>query len=170
MDPRSHHSPTQSQVVDPEKKGLTVRKRIDSKQLLLPLSVAYLPVLAVGVVLSYRYQVGAHPGGGPSDVFLLGTSYAPPLFLPAALLASAVAARREGIAGGIGSAVAGLVGVAFLLGTTINLPNDFEAARSANAPIGATVAIAAVHALLGMVLVSQMIVRFREHRRATAAS
>ncbi len=159
-----------SQVVDPEKKGLIMRRRIDLKQLLLPLSVAYLPVLAVGVILSYRYQVGAHPGGGPSDVFLLGTSYAPPLFLPAALLAGAAAARRVGTVGGMGSAVAGLVGVAFLLGTTINLPNDFEAARAANAPIGATVAIAAFHALLGIALVSQMIVRFREHRRAPTVS
>lgn len=147
-----------------------MRNRIDVKQLLLPVSVTYLPVVAVGVILSYRYQVGAHPGGGPSDVFLLGTPYAPPLFLPAALLAGAVAARREGIAGGIGSAVAGVVGVAFLLGTTVNLPNDFEAARAANASIGATVAIAAFHALLGMVLVSQMVVRFREYRRASTVS
>ena len=159
-----------SQVVDPEKKGQSMRNRIDVKQLLLPLSVTYLPVLAVGVILSYRYQVGAHPGGGPSDVFLLGTPYAPPLFLPAALLTSAVAARREGMVGGVGSAVAGLVGVAFLLGTTVNLPNDFEAARAANAPIGATVAVAAIHALLGTALVSQMIARLRQHRRATTAS
>lgn len=147
-----------------------MRNRIDVKQVLLPVSVAYLPVLATGVILSYRFQVGAHPGGGPSDVFLLGTPYAPPLFLPAALLVGAVAARREGMAGGIGSAVAGLVGTAFLLGTTINLPNDFEAARAANAPIAATMAIAAVHALLGIALVSQMIVRFRGNRRAPTVS
>lgn len=147
-----------------------MRQRIDVKQLLLPLSVAYLPVLAVGVILSYRYQVGADPGGGPGDVFLMGTPYAPPLFLPAALLGGAAAARREGKVGGIGSALAGLVGVAFLLGTTVNLPNDFEAARAANAPIGATVAIAALHALLGIALVSQMVVRFRERRGASTVS
>ncbi len=153
-----------------EENGMAMRNRVDVKQLLLPLSVSYLPVLAVGVILSYRYQVGAHPGSGPSDVFLLGTPYAPPLFLPAALLVGAVAARREGVVGGMGSAVAGAVGFAFLLGTTVNLPNDFEAARAANAPIAATVAIAAVHALLGIALVSQMIVRFRQNRRATAVS
>jgi hypothetical protein len=144
-----------------------MRNRVNLQQLLLPLSVAYLPVLAAGVILSYRYQVGAHPGGGPSDVFLRGTPYAPPLFLPAALLVAAVAARRQGLVGGAGSAVAGLVGVAFLLGTTVNLPNDFEAARAANAPIANTVVIAALHALLGIALVSQAIARFRARRGAT---
>jgi len=55
---------------------------------LLRLVVAYLPIAAGGAVLSFVYDVGAHPGGDPAeDIFLRGTPLVPPLFLPAGLVA-----------------------------------------------------------------------------------
>ncbi len=66
------------------------------QQRLLPLAIAYLPVVAVGVALSFAYRVGAHPGGAPAkDLLFRGTALAPPLFLPAALLGAAGLARTN---------------------------------------------------------------------------
>lgn len=128
------------------------------------LSVLYVPVLAAAVILSYRYRVGARPGRSPNDVFLRGTPYAPPLFLPAALLTAKATADRQDLVGGVGKGVVGLVGVAFLLGSTLNLPNDLEAARAANAPVAISSSMAVFHALFGMALAGQTIVRFRRPR------
>ena len=93
---------------------------------LLPIVVAYLPVPAIGAVLSARWDVGASPTGGPSDMFLRGTALTPPLFLPAALLLGALAARADGPAGRLGAGAVSVVAAAFLAGSTANLPNDFQ--------------------------------------------
>jgi hypothetical protein len=121
------------------------------RQRLLPLAIAYLPVVAVGTALSFAYGVGAHPGGDPAkDVPFRGTALAPPLFLPAALLGAASLARTDGWPATAGSGVVGLVGLAFLAGSTLNLPNDLDAARAAGSPVGVTIGIAVVHWLVGL--------------------
>jgi hypothetical protein len=118
---------------------------LSSPHRLLPLVVAYLPVPVVGAVLSARWGVGASPEGDPRDMWLRGTALTPPLFLPAVLLAAATAARNEGTSGRAGAGVVSLVAVAFLAGSTANLPNDFKAADAAGTPRGLTAALAAIH-------------------------
>lgn len=83
-------------------------------------------------------------------MFLRGTALTPPLFLPAVLLAGAVAARREDAVGRAGAGVTALVGLAFLAGSTANLPNDFAAADAAGTPLTLTAVLAAVHAGLSI--------------------
>lgn len=116
-----------------------------SRHRLLPIVLAYLPVPAAGAVLSALWNVGASPEGGPADMFLRGTALTPPLFLPVLLLAGAMAARRGGAMGRTGAGVATLVGVAFLAGSTANLPNDFAAAKAAGTPLLLTALLAVVH-------------------------
>lgn len=137
------------------------------QQRLLPLAIAYLPVVAVGVALSFAYRVGAHPGGAPAkDLLFRGTALAPPLFLPAALLGAAGLARTNGWPATAGISVVGLVGLAFLAGTTLNLPNDLDAARTAGSPVGATIGIAVVHWPVGLALVrASMLAMRRQPRR-----
>jgi hypothetical protein len=101
---------------------------------LLPITLAYLPIAAAGSVASFLYNVGATPDGRPSDVFLRGTPLAPPLFLPVLLVIGSWLARKDGWLGIAGMAFAGLVGLAFIGGSTFNLPNDLEAARAAGSP------------------------------------
>jgi hypothetical protein len=48
--------------------------------------------------------------------------------------------------------VAGVVGVAFMLGSTVNLPNDLSAARAAGSPTALTIALAGFHLLIGALL------------------
>ena len=135
---------------------------------LLRLVVAYLPIAAGGAVLSFVYDVGAHPGGDPAkDIFLRGTPLVPPLFLPAGLVAAGLLTRRGGTAATTGAAIAGIVGVAFLAGTTLNLANDFDAARAAGSPIGLTVATAVVHAALGLGLARHAIAVLRRGPAST---
>jgi tetrahydromethanopterin S-methyltransferase subunit D len=118
---------------------------------LLPLAIAYLPVATVGAALSLAYGVGAHPGGDPAqDLLLRGTALAPPLFLPAALVGAAGLARQEGWPAAAGTGVVGLVGLAFMAGSTLNLPNDLDAARAAGSPVGVTIGMAVVHWLVGL--------------------
>ncbi|MBD0323494.1 MAG: hypothetical protein ICV72_08925 [Aldersonia sp.] len=132
------------------------------QQRLLPLAIAYLPVAAVGAALSFAYRVGAHPGGNPAkDLLFRGTALAPPLFLPAALLGAAGLARTDGLPATAGTGVVGLVGLAFLAGTTLNLPNDLDAARAAGSPVGVTVGIAVVHWPVGLGLVRASILAMR---------
>jgi hypothetical protein len=119
---------------------------------LLPIVLAYAPVPAIGALLSIAWHVGASPTGGPDDVLFRGTALAPPLFLPVALAAGAVAARRSGAAGAVGVAVCALVGAAFLGGSTFNLPNDLAAAAAAGAPAPLTIALAIVHGTLALAL------------------
>lgn len=124
---------------------------VQRRQRLLPLAIAYLPVVTVGAALSFAYGVGAHPGGDPAkDLLFRGTALAPPLFLPAALLGAAGLARTDGWPAAAGSGVVGVVGLAFLAGTTLNLPNDLDAARAAGSPVGVTIGIAVVHWLVGL--------------------
>jgi hypothetical protein len=125
-----------------------------SARRLLPIVAAYLPVPIAGAILSARWDVGASPGGGPRDMVLRGTALTPPLFLPLVLLAGAAAARGEGTTGRIGAAMVSLVGLAFLGGSTANLPNDFEAADAAGTPRSLTAALAAVHLALAIALLA----------------
>ncbi len=61
------------------------------------------------------------------------------------LLAGAALARRPGTAGRVGAGIATLVGVAFLGGSTANLPNDFAAAELAGTPLALTAGLAVIH-------------------------
>jgi hypothetical protein len=123
-----------------------------SERNLLPIVLAYLPVPIGGAVLSAVWDVGASPEGGASDMFLLGTALTPPLFLPAALVVAAYAARRGGRTARVGALVASVVSVMFLAGSTLNLPNDLAAAESAGSPIALSVALAGVHITLSIAL------------------
>jgi hypothetical protein len=120
-------------------------------------------------VLSFVYDVGAEPGGDPADdLAFRGTGLAAPLFLPVVLVAAAVLARARTWFGAIGSAIVGLVGVAFFLGGIFNLPNDLAAARAAGSPTGLTIAFGVVTAIFGLAFAAlggaELVVRFR--RRA----
>ena len=119
---------------------------------LLPIVLAYLPVPMAGAVLSAAWDVGASPEGGPKDMVLRGTALTPPLFLPAALVVAAAAARGHGRWGRVGAGVAAAVCAAFLAGSTANLPNDFSAAKAAGSPRGLTAVLAAIHLGLGLAL------------------
>ena len=121
---------------------------------LLPLVVAYLPVPIAGAVLSARWKVGASPEGGPRDMVLRGTALTPPLFLPVLLLGAAAVAPREGAVGRVGAGVVSLVGMAFLAGSTANLPNDFKAADAAGTPRRLTAALAAIHVVFSLALLA----------------
>jgi hypothetical protein len=112
---------------------------------LLPIVAAYLPVAIGGAALSVLWDVGASAEGGAGDMFLRGTALTPPLFLPVVLCAAAVAARAEGRRGGVGAGLVTLVAVAFMAGSTANLPNDIAAARAAGTPIPLTAGLAAIH-------------------------
>ena len=119
---------------------------------LLPIVAAYLPVPIIGAVLSAAWDVGATPEGGAGDMVLRGTALAPPLFLPVVLLAGSALARKPGAAGRVGAGVATLVGVAFMAGSTANLPNDFAAADAAGTPRALTAGLAAIHFTLSVAL------------------
>jgi hypothetical protein len=121
-----------------------------SPRRLLPIVLAYLPVPVIGAVLSFAWNVGASPEGGAGDMFLRGTALTPPLFLPVILLVAASAARRGGTTARVGAGFASLVGIAFLGGSTANLPNDFAAAEAAGSPLALTAVLAAIH--LGLAL------------------
>ncbi len=135
---------------------------------LLPIVAAYLPVPAIGAVLSAVWDVGASPEGGASDMFLRGTALTPPLFLPVLLLAGAAAARSSGTRGRLGAGVVSVVGAAFLAGSTANLPNDFAAAESAGTPLALTAGLAIIHILMSLALLYNAVPRLRA--RDTARS
>jgi hypothetical protein len=126
---------------------------------LLPIVAAYLPLPFAGAVLSARWDVGASPEGHAGDMVLRGTALTPPVFLPVLLLAGAAAARQPGGTGRVGAGVVSLVGVAFLAGSTANLPNDVAAARSAGTPVGLTVGLAAAHLALSIALLANALPR-----------
>jgi hypothetical protein len=128
---------------------------------LLPIVVAYLPVPVVGAALSAIWDVGASPEGGAGDMFLRGTALTPPLFLPVVLAGGAVAARSGGRRGRLGAGLVSLVAVAFLGGSTANLPNDFAAARAAGTPRALTAMLAAVHVALSIGLLYNAVPRLR---------
>jgi hypothetical protein len=119
---------------------------------LLPIVLAYLPVPIAGAILSARWNVGASPDGDAGDMFLRGTALTPPLFLPVLLVAAAGGARRDGSTARRGAGLTSLIATAFLAGSTLNLPNDFTAARSAGTPTKLTAALAAVHVALSLAL------------------
>lgn len=123
-----------------------------SPRRLLPIVLAYLPVPVIGAILSAAWDVGASPEGGPGDMVLRGTALTPPLFLPVVLLGAATAARGDGRTARIGAGVVSLVGLAFLGGSTANLPNDFRAARAAGTPVALTALLAVVHLALSIAL------------------
>ena len=143
-----------------------------SRRRLLPIVLAYLPVPIAGAIVSAAWNVGASPEGGASDMFLRGTALTPPLFLPAILVAGALAARQTGGLGRVGTGAAALVGTAFLAGSTFNLPNDFAAARAAGSPLALTAVLAAVHIALSIGLlfnaVPTVLRREASTREATA--
>ena len=130
-----------------------------SERRLLPIVVAYLPVPIAGAILSAIWNVGASPEGGASDMFLSGTALTPPLFLPAILIAAAAAARRDGRRGRIGAGFVSLVSMAFLAGSTLNLPNDFAAAEAAGTPIVLSAGLAIVHIALSLALLANAMPR-----------
>jgi hypothetical protein len=132
-----------------------------SPRYLLPIVVAYLPVPIIGAALSARWKVGASPAGGPSDMFLRGTALTPPLFLPAVLVAAAAVAPQKGTAGRVGATVVSAIAVAFLAGSTANLPNDFKAADAAGTPRALTTGLAAIHVALAGALLANAIPRLR---------
>lgn len=123
-----------------------------SRGRLLPIVLAYLPVPVIGAILSAAWDVGASPEGGPRDMVFRGTALTPPLFLPIVLLGGAVATRGDGRTARIGAGAVSLVGLAFLGGSTANLPNDFRAARAAGTPVALTALLAAVHLALSIAL------------------
>lgn len=61
--------------------------------------------------------------------------------------------------------LAGLVGLAFTAGSTLNLPNDIAAARDAGSPVSWTVGFAAFHWLFGPALVASAALALRRRRR-----
>ena len=127
-----------------------------AEQGLLTIAVVYLPIVVLGAVLSFVFQVGAEPGGSPAaDLPLRGTALAPPLFLPLALLVGAVLARRPGGTGLVGKALVLSVGFAFLAGSTFNLPNDLRAAEAVGSPPTLTFALGVLHLVLGLTLIFQ---------------
>ena len=130
-----------------------------SPRYLLPIVAAYLPVPIVGALLSAAWDVGATPEGGPDDMFLRGTALTPPLFLPVVLLGGAALAREPGARGRVGAGLVTLVAVAFLAGSTLNLPTDLRSARSAGTPARLTVSLAAVHAGMSIALLANALPR-----------
>ena len=142
-----------------------------SRHRLLPIVLAYLPVPAIGAALSAAWNVGASPEGGAGDMFLRGTALTPPLFLPALLLAGALAARRDGAASRAGAGVTTFVGLAFLAGSTLNLPNDFAAAEAAGTPLALSGFLAAIHIGLSIGLLVNAVPALlgREQRPTQAA-
>ena len=132
-----------------------------SPRYLLPIVAAYLPVPIAGAVLSAKWDVGASPEGGPGDMVLRGTALTPPLFLPVVLLGGAAAARQPGTPGRTGAGLVSLVAVAFLAGSTANLPNDFAAAKAAGTPVALTGALAAVHLALSVGLLYNALPRLK---------
>lgn len=134
------------------------------------LAAAYVPVVGAGIWLSLHNGVGARPGGDPArDLAFKGTALAPPLFLPAALLGATMLVPRRDAVGTTATALAGLVGLAFTAGSTINLPNDLDAARAAGSPDRLTVGIAAFHWAFGPALAASSFQGLRErHRRSNA--
>ena len=140
-----------------------------SARRLLPVVLAYLPVPTLGAILSFAWNVGASPEGGPGDMFLRGTALTPPLFLPAVLVAAAYAARRGGRTARFGAGFAALVGAAFLAGSTANLPNDFAAAKAAGSPLALTAFLAVVHIALAVTLLYNSVpTLFGRHTRTAA--
>ncbi|HEX6255403.1 MAG TPA: hypothetical protein VFZ70_06290 [Euzebyales bacterium] len=106
------------------------------------------------------------PGGDPAqDLPLKGTAFAPPLYLPVALLGAAALSPRRDAVGTSGTAVAGLVGLAFTAGTTLNLGNDIAATRAAGGPVNLTVGIAAFHWAFGPTLTVFSLLALRQRRR-----
>lgn len=128
---------------------------------LLPIVAAYLPVPVMGAVLSAAWDVGASPEGGAGDMFLRGTALTPPLFLPVLLVTGAAAARGDGAGARVGAGVVSLVSVAFLAGSTANLPNDFAAADAAGTPLALTAGLAVVHIVLSLALLFNAVPRVR---------
>jgi hypothetical protein len=143
-----------------------------SERRLLPIVLAYLPVPIAGAVLSAVWNVGASPEGGAGDMFLRGTALTPPLFLSAILVLAAASARREDPAGRIGAGFVSLVSLAFLAGSTLNLPNDFAAAESAGTPTALSAGLAAVHIALSLTLLYNAVPRLmgRGSVRMTSAT
>ena len=135
-----------------------------SPRSLLPVVAAYLPVPVTGAALSALWNVGASPEGGAGDMFLRGTALTPPLFLPVLLLAGAAAARKDGTPGRVGAGIVSVVSVAFLAGSTANLPNDFAAAESAGTPLALTAGLALIHIVLSIALLVNAVPRLRGRR------
>ena len=136
---------------------------------LLPIVLAYLPVPIVGAALSAAWDVGASPEGSSGDMFLRGTALTPPLFLPAVLLAGAALAPRPGRSGRAGAGAVSLVGVAFLAGSTANLPNGFAAAEAAGTPVALTAGLAVVHFALSIGLLFNAVPRLLDRGSGDSA-
>jgi hypothetical protein len=138
---------------------------------LLPIVAAYLPVPIAGALLSAARKVGATPEGSANDMYLRGTALTPPLFLPVLLLAGAALARQPGAPGRVGAGMVTLVGVAFLAGSTLNIPNDLAAAKSARTPVALTAGLAAIHVALSIALLYNAVPRLssRAHVRLQSA-
>ncbi len=133
------------------------------------LAALYAPVVVSSVWLTLRYGVGARPGGDPTrDLAWKGTGLAPPLFLPVALFGAAALCQRRDLIGTMATALAGLIGVAFTAGSTLNLHNDIAAARHAGSPVGLTVGNAALHWALGPALVINAFQGLRNRRHPPA--
>ena len=135
-----------------------------SARRLFPIVATYLPVPIIGAILSVVWDVGASPEGGAGDMFLRGTALTPPLFLPVILVGAAIAARGSGASTRIGLGLVSLVGLAFLGGSTANLPNDFAAARAAGSPLLLTGGLAAVHIVLSVSLLYNALPPLLRHR------
>jgi hypothetical protein len=135
---------------------------------LLPIVAAYLPIAVGGAALSALWDVGASPEGGAGDMFLRGTALTPPLFLPVVLCVAAAAARTEGRRGRVGAGLVTLVAVAFMAGSTANLPNDIAAARAAGTPTALTAGLAAIHLGLSIGLLYNALPRLCQRAPADA--
>jgi hypothetical protein len=133
------------------------------------IAALYVPVLGTGVWLSFRNGVGAHPDGDPvRDLPFRGTALAPPLFLPVALFCATRLNSRRDTVGTAATMLAGLVGLAFTAGTTLNLRNDITAARAAKSPVWLTVVIAAFHWAFGPALAFSAFQGLRQRRHLIA--
>jgi len=131
------------------------------------LAAVYVPAFCAGAWLSLRHGVGVRPGGNPAqDLPLKGTAFAPPLYLPIALVGAAALSPRQDAVGTSATVVAGLVGLAFTAGTTLNLGNDIAATRAAGAPVNLTVGVAAFHWAFGPTLTVFSFLALRQRHRA----
>ena len=98
------------------------------------------------------HAVEGRPG---VHLFFLDKSARPVAWLMRALWP--VLARQPGTAGRLGSGVVSLVATAFVAGSTLNLPNDLAAAKSAGTPRELTVSLAALHLALGVALLGNAV-------------
>lgn len=132
---------------------------------LLWLALGYAVLVAIGAVLSFVYDVGASPeGDAASDIVVRGTALVPPLFLTVLLVLGAWLVPRSDWLAAAGVVLVCLIGIAFFLGSTANLPEDLAAARSAGSPRILTLGFGVLTAIVAVALVIHAVGAFVSRR------